>query len=352
MTNIRKQEYTGTLPERFGGSFLFRARYLESSWVKFIFRTLIYAAAVMLVMTAVAGKVSQWQSDYLQQSLTRVETELTFLSGRQTAAELAGDLTGQADALDRQITLLQQKQELLNMAQEDTLPVLAEIEDRSQTLHELKGVIADTYGTAQALYGQDDTIGALRLFQTVSGYEDAALWSRLCGIRVRQEAARSLFAGYNLTAWVQQMRLLQQLSPGKAETLPVSFGALQGIWLCRDDQQVHMRQLTTENGDGRAGEEASPVRCLMAEGDALYGCLAEGMPLDVNYDDFTETVASGGILRVQDAEDNKDPAAAVLVLQTEDGRENVPKQITVISENIIQVQEGAWEGIYYRLLED
>ena len=68
--------------------------------------------------------------------------------------------------------------------------------------------------------------------------------------------------------------------------------------------------------------------------------------------DFTETVASGGILRVQDAEDNKDPAAAVLILQTEGGRENVTGQITVISENIIQLQEGAWEGIYYRLLED
>ena len=116
MTNGRKQEYTGTLPERFGGSFLFRARYLESSWVKFIFRTLVYAAAVMLIMTAVAGKVSQWQTEYREHSLTRIETELTFLSGRQTTAELAGDLTGQADALSRQITLLQQQQELLNTA--------------------------------------------------------------------------------------------------------------------------------------------------------------------------------------------------------------------------------------------
>ena len=352
MTNIRKQEYTGTLPERFGGSFLFRARYLESSWVKFIFRTLIYAAAVMLIMTAVAGKVSQWQTEYREHSLTRIETELTFLSGQQTAAELAGDLTGQADALSRQIALLQQKQELLDMAAEDTLPVLAEIEQRSQTLLRLEGTIADTYGTAQAAYGNGDSIEALRLFHTVSGYEDAALWERLCGIRVRQEAARCLSRNQTLTAWVQEMRLLQQLNPGKAETLPVYFGALNGIWLCRDDQQVHMRQLTTENGDGRAGGDASPIRCLMAKGDALYGCLAAGIPLTISEDDFTEKIASGGILRVQEAEDNKDPAAAVLILQTEGGRENVTGQITVISENIIQLQEGAWEGIYYRLLED
>lgn len=369
MTNARKKaavakgQYTVTMPERYGGSLFFRVRYLESKWVRFIFQTLVTSVAVMLVMTAVAGKVDQWQTEYRQQSLNRIETQLILCSQQQATAELAGDLTGQAASLERQITLLQQKQLLLTpsvpseVLPQEIVSVTAEITNGEKALEELKNIIADTYDAAKMSYRQGNTLKALGLFQTVGGYEDADGWQRLCSVRIHQETGRYIAQGKSLTAWVQQTGLLQKLKPHKAAGMPVSFGPLQGIWICRNDQQVHMQTLTTETGDGRAGIDSElkvMIRCLMAKGDILYGYFAEGMPTVVSEEDFSEMICCGGVLQAEKTEDNQDPASAVLSVRAQKSGEEAGETISkirVISENIIAIEEGMWKGTYYRVLD-
>lgn len=371
MTNVRKntgmmkRPYTATMPERYGGNLFFRVRYLESRWIRFVFHTLVTSVAVMLVMTAVAGRVDRWQTEYRQQNLNRIETQLTLCSGQQMAAELKGDLTGQAVALERQVSLLQQKQQLLTPSvpsaasepiSQELMAVMAEKEGQEKALEQLWGVIADTYDAAKSSYGQGNALEALRLFRTVGGYEDSDGWQKLCGIRIHREIERYLSQNKTLTAWVQQMRLLQELRPQKAAGMPVFFGPLRGIWICRGDQQVHMQTRVPETGDGRAGENTVSVqiRCLMAKGDLLYGHYAQGIPTSVSEEDFSTVLCRGGVSLAEIPEDSEDPASAVLAIKAQgtqqSGAEQQPSKIRVISENIIALEEGGWKGIYYRVL--
>lgn len=241
-------------------------------------------------------------------------------------------------------------------SEESAGPYLPELVQKTADLKRLQGAITDTYAAAESAYGQGETLEALRMFETVNGYADAERWKELCCVRIHREITRYFEQDKLLTAWVQQMLFLQLTRPQKAETIPPSFGALRGIWICRDDQQIHVQQLATESGDGRAGtapEGVPPIRCLMAEGDGLYGCRADEMLAPVSEENFTETICTGGILRAEKAAENQDPAAAVLVVKAQDGRsEDGIDRLEVISENIIMIKEGEWKGTYYRVLEN
>jgi hypothetical protein len=322
--------YAKTKAEHYGGSLLFRARYLEAHWVRVVFQTLVMSVAALLVMTAVAGKVQQWQADTRQHLLVQTESQMVLLDGQRTAAELSGDLTGQMDAAEKQLSLLRQKQQLLVTSSEPE-PIADEIAAAEESCARLTQAVETRYREAVAAYLEDEATEALQLFRTVEGYGDTARWQRLCGAHLRSTVARSLSQGRTLTAWVQQLLFLQTAQPDKAEQLPVSLSAMSGVWICKDGQVY--------TGDGQAGTE-TPMRCLRAEGDTLYGGFGT--------ESADTVVCRGAALRVERLPEQKNPAAALLKIQQQGGGELL--SIQVISENVIAILDGEWAGRYYRLL--
>lgn len=325
-------------PERLGGSFLFRAPYLESRWVRAAFKTLLLCAAAMLVLAAVTGRFAGWQAGYRAEVLADARESWSQALLDAEAAREAGSLTGEAAALEAQLDAISRQ---LFFLPDDS--ALRDAEDRAKAgLSALDARIDAQYEASKAQYLAGDPLGALDGFLTVQGYQDTTGWIRLVNSRVGREARRAMQAGDTLTGWVQRYRLLSRTAPRQLEKLPLSFAALRGVWICHEDFRT--AALPAENGDGRAGGGA--VRCLKAEGTGLYGGIGYGAPLDLEGLFFTALLASGGVESVSGGESLSGPEGALLSFPVG----GVVGSVRVVSENIIEITEGGWEGRYYRVL--
>ncbi len=325
-------------PERLGGSFLFRAPYLESRWVRAVFKTLVLCTAAMLILAAVTSRFAGWQAGYRAEVMAEARADWSESLLAEQSAEESGSLTGEAAALEAQLTALSRQ---LFFLPEDS--ALRSAQQRAEEeLFALMVQVSGRYEEAKAQYRAGDPLGALESFLTVQGYNDADGWISLANGRLRRESRRSWAKGDTLTAWVRNVRLLGLMAPEKLPAFQQTFAALRGVWICHEDFRT--AALPADTGDGRAGGGA--VRCLKAEGTGLYGGIGYGAPLDLEALPFTALLASGGVEGVSGGENRSGPEGVILSLPDE----GVVTEIRVVSENIIEIPEGGWKGRYYRVL--
>lgn len=325
-------------PERLGGSLVFRIPYLESRWVRMAFHTLILCSVAVLLLAAVTGQFANWQTGYRNQVMSEARASWSENLLAAQKAEEAGDLTGKAAALQGQMDAI--SQQLFFLPEDDSLRAA---QDRvKESLALLSTDIAGRYQEAKTQYLAGDPLGALQSFQTVTGYKDADGWIKLSSGRVHRDIRRKNASGNTLTAWVQSYRLLSLMAPEKLESAPKSFAALSGVWLCSEDFRA---ALPADSGDGRAGDGA--VRCLKAEGTKLYGGTGTSVPLDLETISFDTLLSAGGVQSAAGGNDSNSPDGSVLTFS----EEGTVSEVSVLSENIIQIAEGGWKGTYYRVLE-
>jgi len=349
MTCIRKHPHTPTLPEKYGGSFLFRARYLESRLVRFIFNSLVLGAALLLLLNTVAGKIDQWQTDYRETILTRIGSELTFCVGRYEAAVIGGDLTGQEAAVGKEAELLSEK--LLYLpedAETERKNAVEQLGAAEKRLIILRQQIDTVYRQAEETCLQGTVNGrlaALQLFRQVQGYGEADGWIRLLTRSLQKDAELAFRQGRLLTGWVIGRRLLTLLHPEKLCHFKADLTPLRGIWACREDQTALMRQSSSEPPN----EDA--IRYLRFYHDAIYGGKAALYQPEIAESVFRSLLLRGGIDSLLPGGSlSADPAASVLLLRQEN--ESELSQIEILTENIIRIELEGWSGTYYRLLPE
>ena len=336
-------------PERLGGCLACRVPYLESRWVRFVFRLLLSSVVALLILNAVAGKVEQWQETIRLQQLSQVQAELAQAYDLESRVADSGSLTDRLEALQLQYTLLGELEQLSPaMAQNNRQ------QDIQQKIDELDAQIATEYNQAVADWSRVENgiqaIEVMQSFTRLDEYADAARWVSLCRVYIHTDIGRQLFYGNRLTAWVENYRYCQKVYPGKAEQLPVSFAAIRGSWMCREDQLELMEQQELSQGEGRAG-----IRCLKASGQQLMGGIANSFPIYPQEIAFDEVVKQGGVSSVEcdtQAFENADPASCRLIVSEKSGAVSEDlSAIRVLSENVIVIEEGEWKGTYYRILD-
>lgn len=346
-------------PERLGGCLAFRVPYLQSRWVNLVFRLLLSSVVALLVLNAVAGKVQQWQETVRLQTLNTVQVQLADAGAQQQQAVQADSLTGQRDALQLQAALLEQLAELA-----PSMDVSGRQQQVSDQLIQLDKQIVTTYNQAVQNWSKvDNGIQALQVMNTfarLEGYADAADWKGVCRTYIRNDIARQLREGNTLTAWVEDYRLTQALYPDRITDQPVTFSAIRGSWMCREDQLELMGQTEELSaGEGRAG-----IRCIQAVGCRLAGGISETFPVCTEEIMFDQLIMQGGVNSIavdEQINEDADPAACRLVLSSQldsqsdnqsDNQSDSLSEICVLSENVIVIEEGAWSGTYYRILEN
>lgn len=75
---------------------------------------------------------------------------------------------------------------------------------------------------------------------------------------------------------------------------------------------------------------------------------------------FDQLIMQGGVNSIavdEQINEDADPAACRLVLSSQldsqsDNQSDSLSEICVLSENVIVIEEGAWSGTYYRILEN
>lgn len=337
-------------PERLGGCLAFRVPYLESRWVNIVFRLLLSSVVALLVLNAVAGKVEQWQETVRLQQLSTVQAQLADACEQEEQAVKSESLTAQRDALQLQYTLLEQLGQLSPAMTQNNRQ-----QDVYQKLEQLNQQIAATYDQSVKDWFQvangTEALQVMQSFSQLEGYADAANWTSLCRLHMDADIRRQLYYGNTLTAWVENYRLRQTLYPEKTAEMPISFAAIGGSWLCREDQLNLMQQPEELS----AGESRAGIRCLEAAGRQLMGGVSDSFPVYPEDVVFDQLIMQGGVSSVvsdNQAPGNDDPAACKLMLTGDDGQSDGLSAIRVLSENVIVIEEGAWKGTYYRILEN
>ena len=318
-------------PERLGGSFLFRAPYLESRWVRAAFKTLVLCTAAMLILAAVTSRFAGWQAGYRAEVMAEARADWSESLLAEQSAEESGSLTGEAAALEAQLTALSRQ---LFFLPEDS--ALRSAQQRAEEeLSALMVQVSGRYEEAKAQYRAGDPLGALESFLTVQGYNDADGWISLANGRLRRESRRSWAKGDTLTAWVRNVRLLGLTAPEKLPAFQQTFAALRGVWICHEDFRT--AALPADTGI---------LSALVVLFGILYGGIGYGAPLDLEALPFTALLASGGVEGVSGGENRSGPEGVILSLPDE----STVTEIRVVSENIIEIPEGGWKGRYYRVL--
>lgn len=336
-------------PERLGGCLAFRVPYLESRWVHFVFRLLLGSVVALLVLNTVAVKVEQWQETVRLQQLSAVQAELAQAYRMESEAVDSDSLTGRREALQLQYTLLGELERLSPAMTQNNRQ-----QDVQQELEQLGQQIVSEYDQAVAAWHQVDSgmqaLDVMQVFGRLEGYENATEWKELCRRRVESDIRQQQIYGNTLTAWVENYRLNQLLYPEEVADTSSSFAAIDGSWICREDQLELMEQKDFSQGEGRAG-----IRCLKAAGQQLMGGVASQFPVCLEDTVFNEVVEQGGVSSVEtdsEALENSDPASCRLVISDVNGTvsEDFP-EIRVLSENVIVIEKGVWKGTYYRILD-